>query len=165
MHLTHALTTPIYPLFNVHVLHLNDDNIGIGTALFYFTMLLGSFRFGRVANYLGNKKVTGFGMLGMSIYPLLLAFAQSVGHYYVISLLGGFTWAFVNGAFANYMLERIPATDRPSHLAWYNIILNIALLSSSLLAPLIAGEIGLAGALILFGVLRILAGLGILRWG
>ncbi|MEW6401965.1 MAG: MFS transporter [Chloroflexota bacterium] len=165
LHLTHALTTPIYPLFNVRVLHLSDDNIGTGTALFYLTMLLGSFRLGRLAHSFGNKRVTGIGMVGMAIYPLLLAFAKTVGHYYVISLLGGFTWAFVNGAFANYMLEHIPVTDRPSHLAWYNIILNVALLSSSLLAPLIADQIGLAPALILFGILRILAGLGILRWG
>ncbi len=165
LHLTHALTTPIYPLYNVRVLHLTDDNIGIGTALFYLTMLLGSFRFRRLAHYFGNKKVTGFGMIGMSIYPLLLAFSKTVGHFYIVSLLGGFTWAFVNGAYANYMLERIPATDRPSHLAWYNIIMNIALLSSSLVAPLIAVKLGLVGALLLFGILRVLAGLGILRWG
>jgi hypothetical protein len=63
------------------------------------------------------------------------------------------------------MLERIPPADRPSHLAWYTIILNFSLLASSLLAPLVVGQIGLAAALILFGILRILAGLGILRWG
>lgn len=164
-HLTHFLTNPVFPLYNVRVLHLNDDHIGIGTALYYLTMLIGSLRFSRIAHRLGHKKVTGFGVASMAIYPLLLAFAHEVWQYYAISLLGGFTWAWVNGAYANYMLERIPPADRPSHLAWYTIILNFSLLASSLLAPLVVGQIGLAAALILFGILRILAGLGILRWG
>ena len=34
-HLAHYIASPIYPLYNVNVLHLNDDHIGIGTALFY----------------------------------------------------------------------------------------------------------------------------------
>lgn len=164
-HLTYFLTNPIYPLYNVHVLQLNDEHIGIGTAFYYLTMLIGSFRFSRIAHRLGHKKVTGLGVAGMAIYPFLLAFSHHVWQYYAISLLGGFTWAWVNGAYANYMLERIPPTDRPSHLAWYTIIANFSLLASSLIAPLIADQIGLAAALILFAVLRILAGLGILRWG
>ena len=164
-HLTHFLTNPIYPLYNVRVLQLNDDNIGTGTALYYLTMLIGSFRFTRIAHRLGHKKVTGVGVAGMAIYPFLLAFAHQVWHYYAISLLGGFTWSLVNGAYANYMLERIPPTDRPSHLAWYTIILNFSILASSLIGPLVADQIGLAAALILFAALRLLAGLGILRWG
>lgn len=165
LHLTHYLTNPIFPLFKVRVLNLTDDNIGTGTALYYLTMLIGSLRLARATHRLGHKKVTGLGMVSMAIYPLLLAFAQSVWHYYAISLLGGFTLAMVNGAYANYMLENIPAHDRPSHLAWHIIILNSAILASSLIGPLIADKIGLAPALVVFAILRVLAGLGILRWG
>jgi len=165
LHLTHFLTNPVYPLYNVRVLELNDNHIGIGTALYYLTMLIGSLRFSRIAHRLGHKKVTGLGLAGMATYPLLLAFSHEVWQFYVISLLGGFTWAWVNGAYANYMLEGIPPADRPAHLAWYTIILNFSLLASSLLAPLVVEQIGLAYALIVFAVLRIAAGLGILRWG
>ena len=73
--------------------------------------------------------------------------------------------AMVGGAYANYMLERIPSDDLPAHLAWYNIILNFSILASSLGGPAIAGQIGLAPALILFAVLRIIAGAAILKWG
>jgi MFS family permease len=164
-HLTHFLTNPVYPLFNVRVLELNDNHIGLGTAFYYLTMLIGSLRFSRIVHRLGYRKVTGLGVAGMAIYPLLLAFSNEVWQFYAISLLGGFTWAWVNGAYANYMLERMPPADRPSHLAWYTIILNFSLLASSLLAPLVVEQTGLAFALILFAILRILAGLGILRWG
>ncbi|HLO14243.1 MAG TPA: hypothetical protein VK206_05400, partial [Anaerolineales bacterium] len=68
-------------------------------------------------------------------------------------------------SYANYMLEHIPAHDRPSHLAWYTIILNAAVLIGSLAGPGIADLLGLFGALILFGFLRFLAGIFILKWG
>jgi hypothetical protein len=79
--------------------------------------------------------------------------------------MGGFLFAMMNGAYINYMLENIPPNDRPSHLAWYAIILNIAILTSSLTGPAIANMVGLVNALIIVGVLRILAGLAILKWG
>ena len=63
------------------------------------------------------------------------------------------------------MLEHIPAHDRPPHLAWYNIILNAAVLIGSLGGPTIADSIGLTSALLLFAGLRFLAGFSILKWG
>ena len=164
-HLAQYLTTPIYPLYNVHILHLNDSNIGTGTALFYLMVLIGSTQLRRATQHFGNKKVTAWGAAGTALYPFMLAAAHTVWHYYVLSFLGGFLFAMVNGAYINYMLEYIPANDRPSHLAWYSIILNIAILASSLAGPSIAQVIGLTNALILFGVLRILAGFAILKWG
>jgi hypothetical protein len=44
-------------------------------------------------------------------------------------------------------------------------MLNIAILGSSLAGPAIADVIGLVNALIIFGILRILAGIAILKWG
>lgn len=164
-HLAQNLATPIYPLFNVRVLDLNDNQIGIGTALFYMTMFIGSMRLRRIVHQLGNKRVTGFGVSGQAIYPILLAFSSQVWHYYSVSIIGGFFWALVAGSYANYMLEHIPPDDRPTHLAWYNIILNIAMLVSSLAGPAIADQIGLFHALILIGILRFLAGVYILKWG
>ena len=164
-HLTHLLTNPIYPLYKVRVLQLNDANLGNGTALYYLTVLIASTQLRRVVHRFGHKKVTAFGVMGMCIYPIMLALAQNIAQYYFLSLLGGFVWALVNGAYANYLLENIPPDDRPTHLAWYNIILNVAILTSSLAAPAIAETTGLFNALIIFGVLRIFAGFAILKWG
>lgn len=164
-HITHTLTVPVYPLYNVRVLNLNDDHIGISTALYYITMLIGSMQFRKIVGRFGNKKVTGLGVIGMSLYPLLLAFTTEIWQFYAIALIGGFTWAWVNGAYANYLLEHIPENDRPSHLAWYTIALNLAILAGSLGGSVIADAAGLVNALLLFGVLRIFAGLYILKWG
>jgi predicted MFS family arabinose efflux permease len=63
------------------------------------------------------------------------------------------------------MLEHIPADDRPTYLAWYNIVLNIAVLAGSLGGPAIGEQIGLFEAMLLFGGIRLLAGMAILKWG
>lgn len=164
-HLGQYLALPIFPLYNVNVLHLNDSAIGIGTALFYLTVLLGSTQLNRLVRLAGHHKITGWGVVGMSLYPILLSLTHTVGQYYFISTLGGFTWALVGGAYANYLLERIPETDRPAHLAWYSIVANASILTASLVGPLVANLTGLAAALVIFGILRLLAGVSILKWG
>jgi predicted MFS family arabinose efflux permease len=63
------------------------------------------------------------------------------------------------------VIENCPENDRPTHLAWYNMILNASILVGSLLGPIIASGISLQSALIVFGLLRALAGIVILRWG
>jgi MFS family permease len=159
------LALPLFTLFTVNVMHLTDANIGVGTALFYVTVLLGSTQLSRLEHRVGHHKLTGWGVIGMSIYPIAMGFSHTAIHYYLLSIAGGFAWALVAGAYANYLLEHIPHDDRPSHLAWYNIILNAAVLIGSLAGPFLAGYIGIGIALIAFGALRLLAGVAILKWG
>jgi len=164
-HFSQYLAIPLFPLFNVRVLNLNDNEIGIGTALFYLTVLLGSTQLRKFAYKIGNRNVTGWGAVGMAVYPFLLSLSNNVWHFYGISLFGGFVFALINGALANYMLEHIPAHDRPSHLAWYAVILNMAVLIGSLGGPAFADITGLTTALMIFALLRLLAGVVILKWG
>jgi len=164
-HVTQFLAIPLFSIYMVNNLRLTDDHIGIGTALFYLSVLLGSMQLRGIVQRMGHKNVTGYGVVGLALYPILMALSTQVWHFYGLSILGGLAWALVGGAYANYLLEHIPAHDRPAHLAWYNIVLNAAILFGSLAGPAIANGIGLAAALIVFGVLRLLAGMAILKWG
>ncbi len=164
-HLAQYLAIPLFPLYYVNGLNLNDDQIGIGSALFYLTVLLGSTQLRRYVQKMGNKNVTGWGVVGLAVYPFLLSLSSEVWQFYGISLFGGLVFSMINGSFANYMLEHIPAHDRPTHLAWYNVILNAAVLIGSLAGPAIADMIGLVSALLLFALFRLLAGIYILKWG
>lgn len=165
LHLTQLIAVPIFPLYFIHGLNLQDNHIGIGNALFYLTALLGSTQLRKVVHKIGNKNLTGLGMNGLALYPLILSQSTEVWQFYAVSFLGGFTFAMVNGSYANYMLENIPSNDRHSHLAWYNIILSAATLIGSLGGPAIANTIGLTAALMLFALLRFLTGVFILKWG
>lgn len=164
-HLTQYLALPLFPLYTVRVLHLTDESIGIGTALFYLMVLLGSTQLNQLVGRLGHKNVTGWGVVGLALYPILMAFSSEVWHYYFLSIVGGLVWALIGGAYINYVIERCPENDRPAHLAWYNIILNASVLIGSLLGPAIADQINLPAALLIFGLLRGLAGLALLKWG
>src|SRR5687767_4575827 len=64
-HLTQYIAIPIFPLYLVNELHLNDDHIGIGTALFYLTVLIGSTQLRNYVHRSGNKNVTASGAIGM----------------------------------------------------------------------------------------------------
>jgi MFS family permease len=164
-HFSQFIVTPLYPIAFVRQLGLNDSQIGNGTAFYYLCATLVSFQLGRVVSRLGNKRVTAFGVMGISLYPIMLAFAQNTVHFYLLSFINGGIFAFVNGAYINYMLEKIPPEDRPPYLAWYTIMLNFAILTSSILGPLVADITGLATALVALGFLRLLAGLFLLKWG
>ena len=71
----------------------------------------------------------------------------------------------VGGASANYLLEKIPADQRPAHLAWYNLALNTAVLGGSLIGPALASEMDIVAALALAASGRLLAAIGLWRWG
>jgi MFS family permease len=165
LHLTQYLAIPLFPLYSVNSMHLTDQSIGIGTALYYLTCLAGSTQLHRFDRRLGPHKLTGLGFLVMSLYPFLMGFSHSPFAYFIVSIIGGFSWSLVYGAYANYILKNIPEHDRPAYLAWYNIVLNASILIGSLLGPFIANYIGLGIALVLIGILRFLASLAVLKWG
>ena len=107
----------------------------------------------------------GIGAAAMSTYPLFLAINAGILPFLAASFFGGFAWALAGGTMYNYILERVPTDDKPGYLAWYNMVYNAALLIASISGGLIGNSIGLAEAIILFGIGRILSGLFILRWG
>jgi MFS family permease len=164
-HLAAYLAIPLFPIRWVDQLHLSDQQIGWGTAVFYATVFVGSMQLDRLVRRVGNQRVTAIGALFMGFYPACMALAQGLGLYLFGSVLGGLGWALLGGALVNYVLERVPPDQRPAYLAWYNLAINTALLLGSLVGPLVAGYITVPAALMLFAVLRFLAALAILRWG
>ncbi len=162
-HLMQFMAIPTVTPFIVNHLHLSDQWIGLSAGLFNMTVFLGSLGLNSAANRFGNKSVTGMGVMGLSLYPILTSLGPA--GYLVANLVGGFAWAMAGGAIYNYILENVPADDRPAHIAWYSLVSNAAILIGSLLGPAIALSIGPALALVLFGIGRFLAGAAIFKWG
>ena len=161
-HLFQYLAIPLFPLYWVNHIHLTDQQISLGNALFYVSVLLGSTQLARLTDRLGNHRLMAAGALSMSLYPALTAVTQGLPLFLVASVLGGLAWAVVGGASGNYLLEKIPEGKRPSYLAWYNVSLNTAVLLGSLVGPLLAEQIGLVTTLFWVALGRIVA--GILLW-
>ncbi len=164
-HLAQYLAIPVFPLYNVNVLNLTDQELSIGSSLFNIATFIISLRLAGIIHRYGNKRVLGYGILALAGFPLILSFARGVGLYLLANVVGGSAWALIGTVLYNYLLEKVPAGERPAYLAWYTLALNAAILLGSLIGPTLTGQIGLAAGLLLFAFLRALAGLAILRWG
>lgn len=164
-HLFQYLPAPLFPIQMVNVLGFTDQWISIGMAVFYIAMFMGSTQLSKIAAKLGNKNTLGLGVALLGVYPLLLLVSADPWLFMVGSFAGGIAWSLAGGAIFNYLLDCVPAEDRPAHFAWYNIFLNAAILLGSTLAGPVSDGIGLMPALLIFGIGRILVGIFILWKG
>jgi MFS family permease len=156
---------PLFPVFAVNYLKVSDQIIGVHTAVFSLFVFIGSSQLDRISRKLGNHKLFGLGVIGMGSYPLLAGLAHGVELYILAAVAGGLAWAMVGGVLYNYLYEKIPDSERAQYLTWYNLVLNAAILIGSIGGPVIAGFADLGMMLIIFGVMRAVAGAAILLWG
>jgi MFS family permease len=156
---------PLFPIAYVDKLHLTDGMIGIGNACFYGSMMLASIRLNYISTKFGHRKVLIASAAIFPIFPLLLAMAKGPELYYLACLIGGGVFALLSAALINRLMERVPANDRPAHMAIHNMALNIGILAGSLLGPITADLIGLQESLFLGAVLRLVAAGFLWLWG
>ena len=148
-HLAQFMPVALFPLRWVDQLHFSDMEIAIGTAVFHASVLISSLQLDRLTRRYGNHLTNVVGIALLSTYPLLTAFMPNLFFYAVTSLVGGLAWGLVGGALPNYLLEKVPADDRPAYLAWYNLALNAAIFLGALFGPLLASWFNLQIALVL----------------
>lgn len=165
LHLFQYLPASLFPLYMVNRLHLSDQVIGLGTALFYTTVFIGSTQLARLTPQMGNRRILATGAALMALYPGLMALSRGTESFLILSLIGGFGWALAGGALTNYILDKVPQDDRPAHLAWYNLVLSAAILMGSLAGPVLGTWLQLSAALALCAAFRLLAAFCIWRWG
>ncbi|MCS6845455.1 MAG: MFS transporter [Caldilineales bacterium] len=164
-HVAQFLAIPLFPLVWVNKLHFSDQVIALSQAYFYVAVFFGSLVFARISGRLGNQHTVALGIAFLTMYPVVTSFMWLPWQLMAISLVGGFGWSLVNGAIANYLLERAPADDRPAHLAWYNLALNAGILIGSLGGPVLADAVGLTAALLIAAAARGTSALLVWRLG
>lgn len=158
-------TIPLFPLFQVRVLDLTDSAISLGSSLFYAVMFLASLRLSSLSARYGHRRVMVFGALIFIFYPLLLGLATDATLFWIASIFGGAAWAIVSAGMINRLMEVVPDDERPAYMALHNLVLNLGILSGSLLGPALGEWIGLREAILLGAGLRLLAGVLLWIWG
>jgi MFS family permease len=156
---------PLFPLFNVNVLHLTDSAISLGSAFFYLINMLVSLQLSTLSARYGHRWVLVTGALLFSHYPLLFGFAQNATLYWVASASGGLVWALLGGGLINRLMERVPQDDRPAHMTLHNLVLNLGILAGSFIGPLLAGWFGLRETMFISAGLRLVGGILLVVWG
>jgi MFS family permease len=156
---------PLFPLAYIDQLHMTDGMISLGNAFFYGTMMLASFRLSYFSTRFGHRYVLIASAALFPVFPLLLGMAKGPELYYLACLIGGLIYAMLSGAIINRLMDRVPAGDRPAHMAIHNLALNVGILAGSLLGPVSADLIGLQPSLFLGAGLRLLAAGLLWMWG
>jgi len=155
-HTAQYFCIPLFPLVWVSALHLSNTVISIGNALFYAAMLLASLPMGRITALAGHRRVLLTGAFLYGLYPLLLGLAASDALFLVASVVGGAVWAVLNGALLNHLMDKTPKDQMPTHMAAYNLVLNVGILAGSLAGPAVLATVGLHETLLLGAGLRLL---------
>jgi hypothetical protein len=156
---------PIVPIFWVNDLALSDGIISVGNAMFYSTMFLASMALSRLAVRWGHHLLLGTSAVLYGLYPWLNSLADGPLLFLLAAFIGGIVWGIASGALVTRLMERVPAEDRPAHMALHNLALNLGILGGSLLGPLLGDWLGLRSALAVSGLLRALAGILLMVWG
>lgn len=156
---------PVVPRYQVDALKLTDATISLGSAIFWMTFFIGSLLVRRLAQRWGFKRMTGYGLLVTSLTLTIFTFSYETWIYLSHQFIGGFGFALLGAGMVNYILEKVPVDDRFSHLAWYNLALNASVLLAGMLAPPVAGLIGIMATLLLLVGLRIIVAWIILKRG
>lgn len=164
-HFTQLLPAALFPVFWVREVRLTDGQIGWVNALFYLTMLVVSPLLEPLTRWVGSYRLVVVGSILLASYPLITALSYGLPLLLVTSVVGGIVWAILSGALVNRLLEMTPDDKRPSHLALYNLALNMATLAGTMLGPFLAEGVGLRTALFIIAALRVGSGLAMARWG
>ena len=164
-HFTQWLPAPLFSIFWVREVHLTDGEIGWMNAAFYLTLLIFSPLLEPLAARMGNYRLTMIGGLLLGSYPLLVALSYDIFLLIIASVIIGLIWAIMSGSLVNRLLELIPEEHRASHLAVYNMALNVAILLSTMIGPFLADFVGLREALVIVCILRTGSGFALARWG
>ncbi len=164
-YITQNLIIPLFPTYSVDKMGLSDWVISIGTAFFQVAVFFTSIRLGQVSDQLGYHRLMVISVLGYAAFPLFIGLSPTIPMYMIGAAVGGIGWGFLGGALANRLMERVPDDDRPAHMALFNITLNLGVLAGSLLGPVLGGLAGLQMAMVIGGILRIIAAGVFWRWG
>lgn len=164
-HLTQYLGIPVFPLYLVNQLKLDDQWISLGNGLFFVVIFFISTQLPRWSAKFGTRKIVAVGAVGMGLYPAILAFSRSAVPYLVGAALGGLAWGLAGSLLYNYLLENIPEDNRPPYLAAYNFMLYTAVLIGSLTGPVMTDWFGMTTALLVIAGLRVVAGFLLIRLG
>ncbi len=94
-HRAQYIAIPLFPLYWVDELHLTDQTISLGNAVFYGAVLIGSMQLANLTEWQGNKRLMAVGVGLMALYPWLTAVSQTLTLFLVTAVVGGFAWSIV----------------------------------------------------------------------
>ena len=153
----------LYSIYKVKHLHASDTWIGLLTTVYNVTAILAYVRWGRFTAKRGNRRALLISSLGLALYPALTGLSPRLEPLLGVAVLGGIFGAGLNLTLFNTMLQVCPAERRPSYVAVYNTLVNIAAFCAPLLGTFLSDRLDIRLALVIAGAVR-LVGVAAFYW-
>jgi hypothetical protein len=150
-----TLAQPILPLYYVRTIRATDAWIGAISMVGTVVMLFGYSFWSRQSRLRGSRFVLMATTFGVGLFPLLVAATRRVE---VIALLAGMAGVFQAGVdlvFFDELMKTIPDEYSALFVSFAQMFQYMATVVAPLLGTLLAGWVGLGGALVAASVLRL----------
>jgi hypothetical protein len=155
-----TLAQPILPLYYVHTVQASDSWIGAISMVTTVVMLFGYPLWSRQSRVRGSRFVLLATTLGVGTFPMLVAATRSVEVIVLLAGMSGLFQAGVDLVFFDELMKTIPDEYSAMFVSFAQMFQYLSTVAAPLLGTLLAGSIGLGGALIAASALR-LAGTGL----
>jgi MFS family permease len=153
----------LYSIYKVKHLHASNAWIGLLTMVYNVTTVITYVRWGRFTTKRGNRQALLISSLGLVLYPTLTGLSPRLEPLLGVAVLGGLFSAGQTLALFNTMLQVCPAERRPSYVAIYNTLVNIAAFCAPLLGTFLSDRLDIRVALVIAGAVR-LVGVAAFYW-
>lgn len=155
-----TLGVPLFPLYYVRQVHATDAWIGIINMTHTAIMLIGYLFWSRQSKARGGRFVLLWTTFVISLYPIVTAFTQQVEWLVVYAAISGIFQAGLDLVFFDELMKTFPAQYSATFVSIAQSAQYLSTVAAPIVGTLLADYIGLGGALIISGILR-LVGFGL----
>jgi hypothetical protein len=151
-----TLALPLFPLYFVRELGASDSWIANINTAQTAILIFGYFFWTRQSRSRGSRTVLLWTTLGLSFYPVLTALTNVVWPIAIYAGIAGIFQAGLNLVFFDELLKTVPPEYSATFVSFAQSVEYMAMIYSPLLASLFVEQIGLSGALLIAGGIRLL---------
>ncbi len=154
-HLGWGLAVPLFPLYFVRHLAATDADIGLITTVNTGVMLFAYFFWSRISRAWGARFALLATTFGLALYPALLAFTTPIPAVLILAGLAGIFQAGLDLVFFDTLASSVPPEASATYVGIYQTTKSVALFAGPLIGTLLAGNLGIPGALVVAGAVRL----------
>lgn len=154
-----SIASPLYSIYFIEELGASDSWIGWRTTLASVASIAAYRFWPRHVERQGERKILTLAAPMMTLFPLLTGFTQTLTPNLLIILIPRIFGAAVMLSRYNILLRVSPVDRRPTYIAIYAILNNIAAFIAPLIGVTLADWIGISGVFFVSAGLRLAAAL------
>ena len=156
-----AMFGPILTLYLVNVFQASKLQIGALTSTAFLVRLLGSPLLGVMVDKHGPKRLMIIGLFLAVIHPLVFSFIPEVSYLFIVYVISGLYWAFINSSWFTWQMNLIPS-NKGVYAGFFSFINGLAWAFGPLFGGFLGDIIGLrycallSSSIVLLGLLIML---------